>query len=146
MSSSVKFVNMVTKSFSIQELALKSREKDPVRNSVQVPIARILAADSPRRAGENPEHAQSLAEVNAELPPIVVHRATLRVIDGMHRLRAARLRGQEEIAVHFLTAVKRMLSCSRSGPTSPTDCRSRSPTARRRRRVSSVRIPIGRIG
>ncbi|MEU5431446.1 ParB N-terminal domain-containing protein [Streptomyces olivoreticuli] len=38
-----------------------------------------------------------LAESDAELPPIVVHRPTMRVIDGMHRLRAAALRGDTEI-------------------------------------------------
>jgi hypothetical protein len=37
----------------------------------------------------------------ADLPPILVHRATMRVIDGMHRLRAATLRGDREIAVRF---------------------------------------------
>ena len=42
-----------------------------------------------------------LAESDAALPPIVVHRSTMRVIDGMHRLRAARLRGQDEIDVRF---------------------------------------------
>ncbi|GGZ62327.1 hypothetical protein GCM10010387_64770 [Streptomyces inusitatus] len=35
------------------------------------------------------------------LPPIVVHRATRRVIDGFHRLKAARLRGAETIEVRF---------------------------------------------
>lgn len=42
-----------------------------------------------------------LAQAQAELPPIVVHRATMRVIDGLHRLRAAELRGQDTIAVRF---------------------------------------------
>ncbi|GIF47573.1 hypothetical protein Afe04nite_21120 [Asanoa ferruginea] len=36
-----------------------------------------------------------------ELPPITVHRSTMRVIDGMHRLRAAKLRGDETIPVTF---------------------------------------------
>ncbi|WP_456047896.1 helix-turn-helix domain-containing protein [Actinomadura harenae] len=36
-----------------------------------------------------------------ELPPILVHRATMNVIDGVHRLRAARLRGDDEIPVRF---------------------------------------------
>jgi len=46
-------------------------------------------------------HAALLAECDAELPPIVVHRPTMRVIDGMHRLRAATRRGQREIAARF---------------------------------------------
>jgi len=42
-----------------------------------------------------------LADVLPGLPPILVHRPTMKVIDGMHRLRAAKLRRQEEIAVEF---------------------------------------------
>lgn len=42
-----------------------------------------------------------LAELEDQLPPIIVHRPTMRVIDGMHRLRAARLRGAEKIEVRF---------------------------------------------
>ncbi|MFC7729983.1 hypothetical protein [Actinomadura keratinilytica] len=36
------------------------------------------------------------------LPPILVHRRTMRVVDGMHRLRAARLQGRCEIGVRFV--------------------------------------------
>ncbi|GGO45975.1 hypothetical protein GCM10012286_35800 [Streptomyces lasiicapitis] len=43
-----------------------------------------------------------LAESEAELPPILVHRPTMRVIDGMHRLRAALLRGVDRIDVMFV--------------------------------------------
>ncbi|GAB3469904.1 ParB/RepB/Spo0J family partition protein [Actinophytocola sediminis] len=67
--------------------------------TVKVPIDTLSAADSPRLAGEVEEHAQVLAESGDELPPIVVHRRSLRVIDGMHRLRAARIRGETEIDV-----------------------------------------------
>lgn len=42
-----------------------------------------------------------LAAVEAKLPPIIVHRATMRVIDGMHRLAAAKLRNDETIEVRF---------------------------------------------
>lgn len=69
--------------------------------TVNVPIATLSAADSPRLTGELEEHVQALAECTTELPPIVVHRPSMRVIDGMHRLQAARLRGETEIAVHF---------------------------------------------
>jgi hypothetical protein len=51
--------------------------------------------------GESSGHAQILADSDAILPPIVVHRATMRVIDGMHRLRAAALRGEDQIDVCF---------------------------------------------
>jgi ParB-like chromosome segregation protein Spo0J len=46
-----------------------------------------------RVKGEDTKHVRALAEVEDELPPIVVHRATMRVIDGMHRVRAAILSG-----------------------------------------------------
>ncbi|MET8827959.1 ParB N-terminal domain-containing protein [Streptomyces sp. NPDC004610] len=39
--------------------------------------------------------------MDVPLPPIIVHRASMRVIDGMHRLRAAQLRGRTTIAVTF---------------------------------------------
>ncbi|MGH3784176.1 MAG: ParB/RepB/Spo0J family partition protein [Pseudonocardiaceae bacterium] len=66
-----------------------------------VPIASLLAADSPRLAGVSVDHARALAESQAHLPPIVVHGATMRVIDGMHRLRAGMLRGEEAIEVRY---------------------------------------------
>jgi ParB-like chromosome segregation protein Spo0J len=42
-----------------------------------------------------------LAEVEDELPPILVHRQTFKVIDGLHRLGAAKLRGAEVVRVRF---------------------------------------------
>ncbi|MFD7168139.1 ParB/RepB/Spo0J family partition protein [Streptomyces violascens] len=66
-----------------------------------VPIDSLLPADSPRLAGESAEHVQVLALSEAVLPPITVHLPTRRVIDGMHRWRAARLRGNSEILVRF---------------------------------------------
>jgi ParB/Sulfiredoxin domain len=40
-----------------------------------------------------------IAEVPAaQLPPILVQRATSRVIDGMHRVRAATIRGEDLIS------------------------------------------------
>jgi hypothetical protein len=62
----------------------------------------LLPADSPRLAGETEEHARTLAESEATLPPIVVHRDTMRVVDGMHRLRAAALRGDQHIEVRLV--------------------------------------------
>jgi ParB-like chromosome segregation protein Spo0J len=67
----------------------------------QVPIRLLYEADSPRLCGESPEHTRVLLESQAELPPIIVHRQTMRVIDGMHRLRAACLAGRDTIDVRF---------------------------------------------
>ncbi|WP_073819395.1 transcriptional regulator [Kitasatospora sp. CB01950] len=47
------------------------------------------------------EHLARLAELDAPLPPILVDRNTMRVIDGTHRLLAARAKGQSVIAVEF---------------------------------------------
>ncbi|NUS55380.1 MAG: ParB N-terminal domain-containing protein, partial [Streptomycetaceae bacterium] len=51
--------------------------------------------------GQNDAHVVRLAEVDAPLPPILVDRRTMRVIDGTHRLIAAALRGAATIAVRF---------------------------------------------
>ncbi|HKT03928.1 MAG TPA: ParB N-terminal domain-containing protein [Rugosimonospora sp.] len=67
----------------------------------RVSVRALRAGDSPRLAGENLEHARMLAESGATLPPILVHPATMQVIDGMHRLRAAELRGDQTIEVEF---------------------------------------------
>lgn len=66
-----------------------------------VPISSIHAGDSPRLSGESSEHIKILASSDKPLPPITVHKSTMRVIDGMHRLRAARLRGDLTIEVQF---------------------------------------------
>lgn len=66
-----------------------------------VRVDQLLPAHSPRSAGEDQEHIRRLAESVTPLPPIVAHRPTMRVIDGMHRLRAAIMRGQSEIAVRW---------------------------------------------
>jgi hypothetical protein len=66
-----------------------------------VPINVLLASDSPRLDGESAEHIRLLAESDANLPPILVHHATMRVIDGMHRLQVAALRGESEINATF---------------------------------------------
>jgi ParB-like chromosome segregation protein Spo0J len=62
----------------------------------------LRPADSPRRDGIDAAHVQALAEAAEELPPILVQRSTRRVIDGMHRLAAARRNGQVEVGVRFV--------------------------------------------
>jgi len=69
--------------------------------STRLAISSLLPADSPRLDGEDAEHVQQLANIEDSLPPVLVNRSTLRVIDGMHRLRAALLRGDEFIEAHF---------------------------------------------
>lgn len=71
------------------------------RKGEQVPIGSLLPPSELLRSAESAEHIRVLAETEETLPPIVVHRDTLRVIDGMHRLWAARSRGDELIEVLF---------------------------------------------
>lgn len=73
----------------------------PHRAPVIVPVSLLQPGESPRLGGQNHEHTHMLATVGAILPPILVHRPTMRVVDGMHRLQAAILRGEETIAVEF---------------------------------------------
>lgn len=61
----------------------------------------LLEADSPRLAGEVDEHARLLAQSPVSLPPIIAHKPSRRVIDGMHRLAAAKIRGDTEIQVRW---------------------------------------------
>jgi ParB-like chromosome segregation protein Spo0J len=69
--------------------------------AVRVAINSLVIADSPRLTGENAEHVQALVDAQGELPPIIVHRVSMRVLDGIHRLRAAKRRGHKEIEVRF---------------------------------------------
>ncbi len=76
--------------------------EDAVEDDVEsIPISSLVLAGSPRLQGEDEGHIRSLAESDLPFPPIVVHRATLRVLDGMHRLRVALLRGDTTIDARF---------------------------------------------
>lgn len=75
--------NMV--SVPIEEVSLHSIEPGPVLR------------DNPASA----EYVQLLAQSAVPLPPIVVHRQTRQLIDGAHRLEAARSRRQNTVPVRF---------------------------------------------
>jgi ParB-like chromosome segregation protein Spo0J len=66
-----------------------------------VPIMSLRLGESPRLNGEDKAHIARLAETDGPLPPILVDRRTMRVIDGMHRLMAASLQGRETIDAEF---------------------------------------------
>ncbi|MBB2940126.1 ParB-like chromosome segregation protein Spo0J [Amycolatopsis bartoniae] len=66
-----------------------------------VPIARLTVAGSPRVGGADPEHIRVLAGTSTVFPPILVHRPTMRVIDGAHRVHAALLRDERQIEVRY---------------------------------------------
>jgi hypothetical protein len=83
-------------------------ENDQVRRGLDgggevalVPLDLLSPGDSPRLEGHNAEHVARLAESDTPLPPILVERRRMRVIDGMHRLMAAIVSGRETIEVEF---------------------------------------------
>ncbi|MEV6717527.1 streptomycin biosynthesis regulator [Lentzea sp. NPDC051208] len=103
--------------------------------SGRLPLDALVTGDSPRLAGEDPGHVRALAGVAGPLPAIVVHRPTMRIVDGVHRLRAARSRDEHMIDVlffdgtaeeAFLLAVR--LNSTRGLPLSQAD---RNAAARR---------------
>ena len=75
-----------------------SRDSDaddriPVSDStVFVRIDSLLPSDSPRIDGTSESHVRSLAEAESLFPPILVHRATMRVIDDAYRAASLPLR------------------------------------------------------
>jgi hypothetical protein len=77
------------------------RPAEPEREIATVLIALLLPGESPRLAGQDEEHVARLAEIDGPLPPILVDRLSMQVIDGTHRLMAAILRGRAEIEVEF---------------------------------------------
>jgi hypothetical protein len=64
-------------------------------------IGSLKLAFSPRSEGENEEHIQILTEVESALPPIIVHRSTMQVVDGLHRVHAELGRGRDQILAQF---------------------------------------------
>nr|AIL30476.1 StrR-type regulator [synthetic construct] len=68
---------------------------------MEMEISSLSLGGSPRLAGGDPVHLEAMVAAQGELPPIVVHRPTMRVIDGSHRIQAALRRGETTIAGRF---------------------------------------------
>ncbi|MFC9996916.1 ParB N-terminal domain-containing protein [Nocardia sp. NPDC127526] len=69
---------------------------------MRIPLYRLRIESMVRKAGEVARHIDALSDVAAALPPIVVHRPRMTVIDGLHRVRAAQACGAQWIdAVYF---------------------------------------------
>lgn len=92
-SSSVKRPEQTTQSHRNGKLAGLAQQ--------EVSLATLAPAVSPRSTGICQHHVCELAEAGGPLPPILVHRSTGRVIDGMHRFHAAALRGDSTISVVY---------------------------------------------
>ncbi|MEV0041362.1 ParB N-terminal domain-containing protein [Streptomyces sp. NPDC050804] len=66
-----------------------------------VAITALAEGDSPRLGGLDMAHVRLLAERLDVLPPVLIHRATMRVVDGRHRVAAARSHGLEHVPVRW---------------------------------------------
>lgn len=74
---------------------------DPT-DAVRTAIATLRTALPVRVLGIDESHVCVLAALPGDLPPIVVHRPSMRVIDGAHRVRAAQARGETTIRTVFV--------------------------------------------
>jgi ParB-like chromosome segregation protein Spo0J len=66
-----------------------------------VALAELSVGYSPRQVRLDQDHVAALVEVVDRLPPVVVDERTMTVIDGLHRLEAARRAGRSEISALF---------------------------------------------
>ncbi len=70
----------------------------PAADVVQVKVTDIREGLSPRLDAEDANHVRVLADVFEALPPILLHRESMTLIDGYHRVRAARLLQLAEVS------------------------------------------------
>jgi ParB-like chromosome segregation protein Spo0J len=67
----------------------------------EVEIDKLHFGLSPRNCEQDPEHVVVLAGILSTLPPITVHAPSMLVIDGVHRVLAARSVGRKTIPAVF---------------------------------------------
>ncbi|WAX76369.1 ParB/RepB/Spo0J family partition protein [Streptomyces sp. KMM 9044] len=79
----------------------KNIEKTPAQ---ELPVHALSPGLHLRQGGINAVHVQMLIDASghSELPPILVRKDGWRVIDGLHRLEAAKLRGDHSIKARFV--------------------------------------------
>lgn len=70
----------------------------------EVPLSLLECGLFLRGAGTNPVHVKLLADAagSSELPPILIQQSNYRIVDGMHRIEAARLRGEKSIKARLV--------------------------------------------
>jgi ParB-like chromosome segregation protein Spo0J len=66
---------------------------------VRIPVSSLITGLDVRVDGVDERHVATLAEVTHALPPILVHARSMTVIDGHHRLCAARRNGAVDVDV-----------------------------------------------
>jgi ParB-like chromosome segregation protein Spo0J len=69
-----------------------------------LPLSSLRPGFFLRQSGTDAAHVQLLADAASagELPAILVQKDSLRIVDGMHRIEAAKLRGEENINARFV--------------------------------------------
>lgn len=67
-----------------------------------IPLTDIRMGECLRKHGVDDNHVRLLLEAREGLPPVLVHRDSMSLVDGMHRYRAAQLRGDTTISVVFV--------------------------------------------
>src|ERR1019366_8276702 len=72
----------------------------------EVALNRLNIGLSPRLGEQDLDHAQALAYQLDKCLPILVERSTFIVIDGVHRMLAARMLDRRVIAVRFFEGTR----------------------------------------
>ncbi|WP_405166642.1 ParB/RepB/Spo0J family partition protein [Nocardia sp. NBC_01499] len=102
---------------------------------VRLSLEQVRVSGSPRTKGEDELHVQALAEAVGPLPPIVVHRQTMTIIDGVHRFRAAQRTSADAIDAVFFDGDMReayvLAVCMNSAHGLPLSLADRKVAARR---------------
>lgn len=85
--------------FSVDGLSLPV----PDASTTEVSIERLGLGLSPRIQEINDRHVRTLALTDPQsLPPIIVDRRSMRVVDGLHRLRAMQMWNMTKIQVRYV--------------------------------------------
>jgi ParB-like chromosome segregation protein Spo0J len=70
-------------------------------NTVKLRLSDLKVGACPRRGGIRADHVKTLAELDGRWPPIVVSRTDHRVVDGIHRVAAAKALGHTVIVARL---------------------------------------------
>src|SRR5690349_9678032 len=82
---------------------MSTSPSDQLTGQVLVDVDGLVLDGSPRSHLDD-NYARTLADTRVPLPAVIVHAPTRRVVDGSHRVRAAILRGERQIAARLCFA------------------------------------------
>jgi hypothetical protein len=86
---------------AVTNTLLAHQERPTIHTSAIVPVRHLVEGQWARSGELDAEHVRSLATLPGAFAPVLVQRETMQVIDGAHRVAAARQRGDTHIAVWF---------------------------------------------